>query len=872
MHGLLFQVAALGIATYALWQIVDTYVYTSMYTSSREDILVVPGLGPPHTTPTTEEDELLGKRGYRSWRQRERQIKLQPSRGGNTMGAAETWPADLIAESSECGTPFNCKVTYANALTPELSSVASTTGTSGTELVIKGSGLKSTTRSPVTADNTCWVADQKVIVGGEVCILTTTGEPDGELKCNLGECELRQCNPECVAQERDGLKHRTAPPFKLTFGPGAGGGFIDIRKMLCGDKTMSLLELWGAEYQENYALVIRPESVELFDTLCKRDKAPCSVVGHITGDGIVRVWDAEDGTAPVDLPLEKVPQKVFKSDRKQSISRPLQFPADVTVMSALDRVLRLTSVGSKRFLTNKVDRSVTGLIAQQQRIGPLQLTLSDVAVIAQSHLGTTGGATAIGEQPIKGFLDSAAINICPAGNEHIDVELMLVTGETCTMLSTHGLRTLNETVGAMDCTLEQSCVVMKFGPSALKEGAIHIKLNGNAGQSVGALLVARDPTVIAMGNVSTKTPHTVDTLPVTLWIRATLRGWAMSVVPAKPRWAGEGCSGRIPSITDGSGQHTCPPSSCPASLYKEKAVVSVWWGIVWTALCIIAIGLSSWHEPHSSGVVGQYLAMRERQAAEYKRQVAAKDDEHQARLKAKDDEIRRLRDENARMAEQLKELRLAAATNSLSSVLAKRLTTTNEAAPDLHLPVSGCNAEYRCGHPTNENVDNAATGYVSRRVKAIESGVSPSAAVFPPPCVLSSSSLYIKPSSAKPGSALNNKGIQAYVASVTASSEVQTAQPMQATAGVQAYVASVTAHSEVQTAQPMQAAAGVQASPQTATAATQTEGSIVTNSMRDHIATRAYYMYLANPAHSQETKWALAALAVLDALYGFLYL
>ncbi|CEM30506.1 unnamed protein product [Vitrella brassicaformis CCMP3155] len=108
--------------------------------------------------------------------------------------APETWPADLIAESSECGTPCHCKVTYANALTPELSSVAPTTGTSGTELVIKGSGLKSTTQSPVTADNACSVAedgvsedDQKVIVGGEVCTLTTTGEPDGELKCNLGE-------------------------------------------------------------------------------------------------------------------------------------------------------------------------------------------------------------------------------------------------------------------------------------------------------------------------------------------------------------------------------------------------------------------------------------------------------------------------------------------------------------------------------------------------------------------------------------------------------------------------------------------------------------------------------------------------------------
>lgn len=75
---------------------------------------------------------------------------------------------------------------------------------------------------------------------------------------------------------------------------------------------------------------------------------------------------------------------------------------------ALHKVLRLISVGSKRFLTNKVDRSVTGLIAQQQCCGPLQLTVADVAVTAQSHFSHTGIATAIGEQPIKMLIDPAA--------------------------------------------------------------------------------------------------------------------------------------------------------------------------------------------------------------------------------------------------------------------------------------------------------------------------------------------------------------------------------------------------------------------------------------------------------------------------------
>ncbi|MCI5146910.1 MAG: phosphoribosylformylglycinamidine synthase, partial [Candidatus Electrothrix sp. AR3] len=83
-------------------------------------------------------------------------------------------------------------------------------------------------------------------------------------------------------------------------------------------------------------------------------------------------------------------------------------PTDLNIRDCLDNVLRLVSVGSKRFLTNKVDRAVSGLIAQQQCCGPLQLTVADVAVVAQSHFGLTGGATAIGEQPIKMLVNPAA--------------------------------------------------------------------------------------------------------------------------------------------------------------------------------------------------------------------------------------------------------------------------------------------------------------------------------------------------------------------------------------------------------------------------------------------------------------------------------
>lgn len=191
------------------------------------------------------------------------------------------------------------------------------------------------------------------------------------------------------------------------------GAKIEIRKIQLGDATLSVLEIWGAEYQEQNALLISPERAEQFLSICRREKVPCAFIGEISGDGCIVLHDEKDGSTPVNLHLEKIlgsmPQKTFVLDRIKRKRSPLELPEGLTVRDALDRVLRLVSVGSKRFLASKVDRSVTGLIAQQQCVGPLQLTVSDVAVIAQSHFGTTGAAIAIGEQPLKGLIDPAAM-------------------------------------------------------------------------------------------------------------------------------------------------------------------------------------------------------------------------------------------------------------------------------------------------------------------------------------------------------------------------------------------------------------------------------------------------------------------------------
>jgi phosphoribosylformylglycinamidine synthase len=190
------------------------------------------------------------------------------------------------------------------------------------------------------------------------------------------------------------------------------GGKIELRRIKLGDPTLSVLKIWIAEYQERCGFLIHPARIEEFKSICEREKVNCEILGEVTGDGRFAVHDEKDDSTPVNLNLAKVlgnmPQKTFKDERSEPRLRPLALPDHLTVEDALSRVLRNLAVGSKRFLTNKVDRSVTGLIARQQCCGPLQLTVGDVAVIAQSHFGLTGAATSIGEQPIKMLVNPRA--------------------------------------------------------------------------------------------------------------------------------------------------------------------------------------------------------------------------------------------------------------------------------------------------------------------------------------------------------------------------------------------------------------------------------------------------------------------------------
>ena len=190
------------------------------------------------------------------------------------------------------------------------------------------------------------------------------------------------------------------------------GGKVEIRNIKVGDKTMSVLEIWGNESQERNALLIKPDKLEIFKKICNRERSDYELLGEVSGDGKIVVHDNKDDSTSVNLELSKIlgnmPQKEFRDKRISLKLSPLEIPSQLTFQSALNNVLKLPSVCSKRFLVKKVDRSVTGLIARQQCCGPLQLPVSDVAVIAQTHFDKSGAAISIGEQPIKILVDPKA--------------------------------------------------------------------------------------------------------------------------------------------------------------------------------------------------------------------------------------------------------------------------------------------------------------------------------------------------------------------------------------------------------------------------------------------------------------------------------
>ena len=187
------------------------------------------------------------------------------------------------------------------------------------------------------------------------------------------------------------------------------GGTIDLDKLPVGDPTLSAKEIVGNESQERMGLVMKPEHIEVLQKIAARERSPMYVVGETTGDMHFRFEDKNTGEKPINWKLEdmfgKPPKTVMQDKAITEAFAPLTYSVD-KLAEYLKAVLQLEAVASKDWLTNKVDRCVTGKVAKQQTAGPVQLPLNNVAVMAIDFLSKKGIATSIGHAPVAGLIKS----------------------------------------------------------------------------------------------------------------------------------------------------------------------------------------------------------------------------------------------------------------------------------------------------------------------------------------------------------------------------------------------------------------------------------------------------------------------------------
>ena len=192
------------------------------------------------------------------------------------------------------------------------------------------------------------------------------------------------------------------------------GGEIDMTKLPIGDQTLSAKEIIANESQERMGLLIDEQHIEHVRQIAERERAPLYVVGETTGDAHFSFRQG-DGVKPFDLDVAQMfghsPKTIMRDNTVERLYEPVGHEATVsqqTLNEYVERVLQLEAVACKDWLTNKVDRSVTGKIARQQCQGEIQLPLSDCGVVALDYRGRKGIATALGHAPQAGLASPEA--------------------------------------------------------------------------------------------------------------------------------------------------------------------------------------------------------------------------------------------------------------------------------------------------------------------------------------------------------------------------------------------------------------------------------------------------------------------------------
>ncbi|MFF3704022.1 MULTISPECIES: phosphoribosylformylglycinamidine synthase [Pseudomonas] len=236
--------------------------------------------------------------------------------------------------------------------------------------------------------------------------------PEMERRCQevIDRCwQLGDANP--IAFIHDVGAGGLSNAFPELVNDGGRGGRFELRNVPNDEPGMAPLEIWSNESQERYVLAVDAKDLERFTAICERERCPFAVVGEATAEPQLTVTDSHFGNSPVDMPLEVLLGKAPRMHR--SVSREAELgddfdPSTLDLADSVQRVLRHPAVASKNFLITIGDRTITGLVARDQMVGPWQVPVADVAVTATSFDVYTGEAMAMGERTPLALLDAQA--------------------------------------------------------------------------------------------------------------------------------------------------------------------------------------------------------------------------------------------------------------------------------------------------------------------------------------------------------------------------------------------------------------------------------------------------------------------------------
>ncbi len=274
--------------------------------------------------------------------------------------------------------------------------------------------------------------DQIVILGGENYRIGMGGAAvssadTGAFGSGIELNAIQRSNPEMqkrAANAVRGMVEADINPIVSIHDHGAGGhlnclselventgGLIDLDKLPVGDPTLSAKEIIGNESQERMGLVIGKNDIDTLKRVADRERSPMYNVGEVTDNKRFTFQSATNGSKPMDLALEDMfgssPKTIMNDETVVYNYAALEYEKE-EVYNYLNQVLQLESVACKDWLTNKVDRCVGGRVAKQQCVGPLQLPLNNVGVMALDFKGKEGIATTVGHSPITALVDPVA--------------------------------------------------------------------------------------------------------------------------------------------------------------------------------------------------------------------------------------------------------------------------------------------------------------------------------------------------------------------------------------------------------------------------------------------------------------------------------